>query len=235
MRMKLQRQVAVCSTLAVFALADPISPLQYSDALDFSAIQKRQDQCPADYFSCDDQGAVFAGTCCQDGQVCGLDAHSSAACCPTSATCTGVAPTATQTASYVSNSYFQFPYIPTSFANGAACTSALSQCSRNYAACVDGLTGDTGGGYGVTIVVPGGGGTTVAPSQTTFPQATATSICSSLSSEGCFDLRSGDCAQAGTTSGFIVGDQTGGAARPTGACMAGVIAGVGLGLMGGQL
>ncbi|KAI0011261.1 hypothetical protein F4779DRAFT_235595 [Xylariaceae sp. FL0662B] len=216
------------------ALADPLNPLEYGDFFDYSPIQKRDITCPSNYFSCEDRGEQFAGTCCENGQLCALDAQSQAACCPTSATCTGVAPTgASATPSFVSNTYFQFPYIPTSFANPAACTSALSQCARNYRACVSEL-GGSNPGYAVTIVVPGGGGTTVAATHATVPSATATSVCSSLSSEACYDLQSSQCAQAGTTSGFVIGDGNH-AARPTAACVAGVIAGVGLGLMGGHM
>ncbi|KAI1081722.1 hypothetical protein F5B20DRAFT_579051 [Whalleya microplaca] len=219
---------------ATLVLADPLDPLDYREFSDYSPIQKRDITCPSDYFSCEDRGPAFAGTCCENGQLCALDAQSQAACCPSTATCTGVAPTgAAGTPSFVSNTYFQFPYIPTSFANQAACTSALSQCARNYRACVSEL-GGANPGYAVTIVVPGGGGTTVAATHATVPTATATSVCSSLSSEACYDLQSTQCAQAGTTAGFVIGE--GNYARPTAAaCVAGVIAGVGLGLVGGHM
>ncbi len=148
------------------------------------------------------------------------------------AVCTGVARTsgATQTAapSFVPNSYFAFPYIPTTFTDTAACTSALDQCSSNYAACTSGL-GEGWGGYGVTVVVPGGGGTTVAPTHATVPSASATSICSSLSTEACHNFQTAQC-----TDGSIVGSGNG-APRQTAACMAGMIAGFGLGILGGQM
>lgn len=150
------------------------------------------------------------------------------------ATCTGVAPGsgATPTASYVSNAYFAFPAIPTSFSNAAACTSALHDCSDNYNACVQGLEG-ANAGYGVTIQVPGAAGTTVAQVQTTLPSATATSVCSTLSLQACHGLSNGLC-HAGTQGGFTIGSENG-APRPTAACMAGVLAGVGLGIVGGRL
>ncbi|KAI1503205.1 hypothetical protein F5X99DRAFT_118125 [Biscogniauxia marginata] len=234
MRIRHYRRTALLSIAASsLCLADPIDPLRFLDVSEYSAVQKRQLDCPDNYFSCEDRGAAFAGTCCENGQLCSLDAQEQAACCPTTATCTGVAPTGTTAApSFVSNSYFSFPYIPTSFANTVACSSALSQCSRNYLACVSGL-GGASGGYGVTIVVPGGGGTTIAPTQATVPTATATSVCSSLSSEACYNLQSGICSQPGQTSGFTIGGGNN-APRPTAACVAGVIAGVGVGLMGGQ-
>ncbi|KAI1165121.1 hypothetical protein F5B18DRAFT_612873 [Nemania serpens] len=219
---------------ATQALADPVDPLGYSDALDFFPIRRRDVVCPANYFSCEDRGAQFKGACCENGQTCSLDAHQSAACCPTTATCTGVAPGGgpTATASYVSNSYFAFPVIPTSFSNAAACTTALRDCTENYDACVKNLEG-ANAGYGVTIQVPGAGGTTLAQAQTTLPSATATAMCSTLSLEACHGLSNGLC-RAGAQGGITVGSENG-APRPTAACVAGVIAGVGLGIVGGRL
>lgn len=92
---------------------------------------------------------------------------------------------------------------------------------------------------GVTVVVPGPGGTTVVgggQAGVTLPTASATSICSSLSSVACGGLQSGMCNAAGvTTGGFIIGTGTGNlAARQTG-CGVGmmVAAGVGLGIING--
>lgn len=149
------------------------------------------------------------------------------------AVCTGAAGTTagatpTTAVSFVPNSYFAFPYIPTTFPDSGACTSALGQCSENYAACTSGLAGARGG-YGVTVVVPGGGGTTVAPTHATVPTASATSICSSLSSEACHDFQTAQC-----TDGSIAGSGNA-APRQTAACVAGVLAGLGLGILGGQI
>ncbi|KAI0100651.1 hypothetical protein GGR51DRAFT_532066 [Nemania sp. FL0031] len=226
--------IAIMTSTIQTVLADPVDPLGYTDLLDFFPIQQREVVCPANYFSCEDQGTQFNGACCENGQVCSLDAQQSAACCPTSATCTGVAPGGgpTATASYLSNSYFAFPVIPTSFSNAAACTTALRDCTDNYDACVEALEG-ADAGYGVTIQVPGSGGTTVAQARTTLPSATATSVCSTLSLEACHGLSNGLC-RAGTQGGFTVGSANR-APRPTAACMAGVIAGVGVGIVGGRL
>ncbi|KAI0967087.1 hypothetical protein F4678DRAFT_258831 [Xylaria arbuscula] len=216
-------------------LANPVDPLGYSDALGFFPMLQREVTCPANYFSCEDDGPQFAGACCENGQTCSLDAQQNAACCPQTATCTGVAPgggAATATASYVSNDYFAFPVIPTSFSNAAACTTALRDCTDNYDSCVKDLEGGNAG-YGVTIQVPGASGTTVAQAQTTLPSATATSVCSTLSLQACHGLSNGLC-HAGTQGGFTVGSANA-APRPTAACMAGVIAGVGIGIMGGRL
>ncbi|KAI0490050.1 hypothetical protein F4859DRAFT_177325 [Xylaria cf. heliscus] len=240
MRFQSGRQVAAAFSIAIATstirptLANPVDPLGYSDVLDFFPIHQRDITCPANYFSCEDKGTQFKGACCENGQVCSLDAHQSAACCPTTATCTGVAPGTqpTATPSYVSNSYFAFPVIPTSFSNAAACTSALRDCTDNYDSCVEGLEGGNAG-YGVTIQVPGAGGTTVAQVQTTLPSATATAVCSTLSLSACHGLSNGLC-RAGTQGGFTIGSENG-APRPTAACVAGVIAGVGLGIVGGRL
>lgn len=93
----------------------------------------------------------------------------------------------------------------------------------------------------MTIIVPGKGGTTVAPKgNPAVGLASATSICSSLSSEACHGLRQEFCSNRGkSTEGFYVGTGAANvAARPTGACngmgFAGVVAaGVGLGVMNG--
>lgn len=193
--------------------------------------------CISGTYSCADQGSAFSGICCANGQSCALDAHSSPACCPSGDVCTGTAPSSyrapsTTSASFVANQYFSFPYIVTSFSNAGACSRAVSQCSANYAACTADLEG-AGGAGGVTVVV--GGSTTISGSAaTTFPASTATSVCSSLSSVACFGIQSSVCT-AGNTGVFSVGSANA-AARPTGApcvgVVAGVAAGVGLGMMG---
>lgn len=220
--------VLISSFLVCLSKADYISPLH------FAALQQRQG-CPASYFSCEDQGlgSVFDGTCCADGQKCALDSNNQAACCPTNAVCTGTVGTPTTTQSYITNQYFAFPAIPTSFPNTAACANAVSACSENYAACTSDLASGTGG-YGVTIVVPGDGGTTVAPTHTTVGLASATSICSSLSSAACHGLQSTRCSVTGSSAGFFVGTENAAMPRITaGPCMIGrVMAGVGLGVWG---
>lgn len=125
-----------------------------------------------------------------------------------SAVCTGTAPATAATAaataapSYVPNSYFSFPYAPTTYASEGACKSAVKACSQNYDACVADL-GD-GETYGVTIAVPDGGGVTVGGSGATLG-ASATPICSSLSSRACSDLDKLDCGDFGSGSNAIQG------------------------------
>ncbi len=91
----------------------------------------------------------------------------------------------------------------------------------------------------VTIVVPGGFGTTlaIAPTATSLGPASASSVCSSLSSQACFGLQSTVCQTTGTVpGGFYVGTASPG--RPTAvpcAVLAGAVAagvGVGLGMAG---
>lgn len=189
-----------------------------------AALEKRATACPTDYFSCASQGSAFSSLCCKNGWSCTLDADRNPACCPGGYVCTGTVPTPTGV-SYVANSYFPFPYIATSFANADACSSAVSQCSSNYQVCTAGLEGN--GGYGVTIAVTGGGGTTVAQVAATLPTVSAESICSSLSSKACYNLQASQCVQT-TGNSFVVGA----APKPTGMGMAGVVAGCGLALLG---
>ncbi|KAK0115153.1 hypothetical protein ONS96_013619 [Cadophora gregata f. sp. sojae] len=138
--------------------------------------------------------------------------------------------------SYVANAFFPWPYIPTTYANSAACNSAYQDCQTNYAACTSALDGSGAGnlGFGVTIVAPNGG-ITATPTIQSLGIASATSICSSLSSEGCYNIVSENCAQFGTGTevNFVPGTTVNVAARATAGCYAvGVMAGVGLGFAG---
>lgn len=119
-----------------------------------------------------------------------------------SAVCTGLAPASgyeddpTAAPSYVPNSFYSFPYVPTSFANSALCASATKTCSKVYDACVTSLWG---GGHGVTIIVSEGGGTTVKGDVLSYGPS-ATSICSSLRSQACSDLEATGCNSFGQAS-----------------------------------
>ncbi|ROT34618.1 hypothetical protein SODALDRAFT_337932 [Sodiomyces alkalinus F11] len=150
-------------------------------------------------------GEDFAGVCCVHSQVCELDDSGAPACCPSGAICTGIAPPSpampTATVSFVPNNYFPFPYIATSL-DQRQCSSAVSQCSRNYEVCLTELQGGNDG-FGVTIVVPGGGGTVIDADRPTLGTS-ATPVCSSLSSEACSGLESTHCAQPTTVNGIVV-------------------------------
>lgn len=172
------------SVSAVQAVAVALLPRQTETA---PLLQNRA-QCPANTFACSPSlGAVFNDVCCHSGQICALDANNNAACCPSGAVCTGIAPATgaganpTAASSYVPNPYFPFPYAPASFANSASCVSANKACSKNYDACLlnFGMVG-----YGVTVNVPGRGGTTINGDVRSYGPS-ATSICSSLSSQAC--------------------------------------------------
>lgn len=111
-----------------------------------------------------------------------------------SAVCTGTAPATAATAiavSFVPNSYFSFPFAPTTYDNRDICSDAASACSRNYDTCVTVLEGSSG--WGVTIDVPGGGGTTVGGGGAGLG-ASATPVCSSLSSRACSHLEATPCS-----------------------------------------
>ncbi|KAH6854384.1 hypothetical protein B0I37DRAFT_28875 [Chaetomium sp. MPI-CAGE-AT-0009] len=225
----------VCASLQPFQPVETAAPVA----------KRQQSSCLANFFSCADQGPAFDGVCCQNGQRCALDANNSPACCPTNAVCTGTAPSfvppdaaATTAASYVPNVFFSFPYVATYFANPGHCSAAISQCSANHAACTSQLAGQNGlgGGFAVTVVVPGGGGTTVAAGGgLSVDAAAATSICNSLSSAACGSLRPSMCTMTGTsTAGFYFGTDSGNAAaRPTGvAACAGLVGAVAAGVAG---
>ncbi|KAH7274669.1 hypothetical protein FSOLCH5_000456 [Fusarium solani] len=181
------------------ATAPPATIATYIPAA--SLIFRRDDSCPANTFRCSEElGQRFSDICCQNGQTCALDADDQPACCPSGAVCTGTAPSeaptgdATAPVSYVPNSYFAFPYAATTFSNDGSCTSAVDACEENYDRCVSYL--EDGGQYGVTIVVPGGGGTTVeGGGQALGPSATE--VCSSLSSRACGKLEKSDCGDYG--------------------------------------
>ncbi|KAI9722228.1 MAG: hypothetical protein M1812_001700 [Candelaria pacifica] len=108
----------------------------------------------------------------------------------TSTTNTYVAPATTgqtMAGSVVSNQYFAFAAIPTSYANAAVCSSYYSGCQSEYTRC----TSSVGVGVnGVTIGGPGAGITVQGASAT----LQATSICSSLSSAACHGLQLASCS-----------------------------------------
>lgn len=106
----------------------------------------------------------------------------------------GATSAATYTRSTVSNQYYPFAYIPTTYTNAAACTSAYSSCQTDVSSCTAALTG---GIHGVTISGPNGGVTVSAITATMDPTA-ASQICQSLSSQACYGLQVAACAAFGT-------------------------------------
>ncbi|PQE25872.1 2 iron 2 sulfur cluster binding protein [Rutstroemia sp. NJR-2017a BBW] len=121
-----------------------------------------RNSCPTSYSPC----ATHAAACCPTSAICSTDSRHNIACCAIGASCTGTVATptrttaATQTAQFVSNPYFPFPVLPTSYSNSAACASATDGCAKNYALCTVDLEGGMGGG--VTVSAPNGGITVAA-------------------------------------------------------------------------
>ncbi|KAK3383903.1 hypothetical protein B0T24DRAFT_673725 [Lasiosphaeria ovina] len=236
--------VALASSVsAAHRQQQPFQPVETGTPAFGFAFAKRQQGCIANFYSCANQGPAFASVCCQNGQSCQLDASNNPACCPGGAVCTGTAPASfvtpnpaqTTPVSFVPNPYFSFPYIATSFAGPADCSAAVSECSVNWAVCTAQLEGQAGSApFGVTIVVPGGGGVTVGGGAgVTYPTPTATSICNSLAQVACSNLQYSMCTMTGTTaSGFYFGTANAAAARPTGLGCAGLVAAAGLAGLG---
>jgi hypothetical protein len=100
-----------------------------------------------------------------------------------------------QAQSTVPNSYFPFLYIPTTFSNAAICSSYFTSCGNEFSSCTSQLGGNVVNG--VTVAGPGGAGVTVIGVSAVGSQS-AQSICSSLSSQGCYGLQLSNCPQFGT-------------------------------------
>ncbi|CAA9958388.1 hypothetical protein PTMSG1_01948 [Pyrenophora teres f. maculata] len=197
----------------VYEAMDKISPADGSLEL----FKRQGNNCANSYFACANLGAP--GVCCPRTAVCSADQRGQVACCPQGAACTGaiavptVNPTATSTVPFViastttngpfvqqtnganhgstvQNQFYPFPYIPTTYTNAAACSSAYTSCQNDAAKCTAALAN---GAAGVTISAPNGGATiTAIPS---VGIQSAQSICSSLSSLGCFQLTVEACAR----------------------------------------
>lgn len=193
--------------------------------------------------------------CCGNRAVCALDQVGNVACCPFDSVCTGTisvsgaaptgtpvtgssaaAPTATMThaisgSSTVANSYYPYPYLPTTYPNAADCSTSFSSCQAESAKCTGFVEG---GGYGVTVSGAGG----IITQQGAMAPASAQSICSSLSQEACHGLQLTQCSTLGgeaTSSSaggsFIVGGNSN--AAPTRcAALYGMGLGVAVGLAG---
>lgn len=121
-------------------------------------------------------------------------------------------------ASTVSNAFYPFPYIATTYTNAAACSSAYSRCQSDAASCTNALMG---GAQGVTVSAPNGGATiTAVPS---LGQASASQVCSSLSQEACYGLQVEACRAF---------DGSGNAAPTRGGCGAVAVGMAALGVAG---
>lgn len=209
---------------------------------------KRQNNnaCATSYYACAALNAP--GLCCPRTALCTADIRGAVACCPQGAQCTGALgqpATATGTPTFVlattttggnpfvqqtngpgprstvPNAFFPFFYIPTTYANAAACSTAYSTCQSDAASCTTALAN---GAQGVTVSAPNGGATiTAVPS---VGLQSAQQICASLSQQACSGLQVEACAAFG-------GNAAG--AAPTRGC-GGVLMGAGVAVgLAGQL
>lgn len=241
MRSLVAYALTVCLILPP-ALAAQYSPFLLSNTHQTSRFEglinldifRRESKCP---ISCSSVGNSKA--CCPNKTNCALDEAGNIACCPDNADCTGTvgpvaAPStalgaaATRTtasaaaithaitgSSTVANSYYPFPFLPTTYANAAECTTSYSSCQLESAKCTGVLEG---GGMGVTVSGPGGGIT----QQGAIAPASAESMqCSTL----------GGAAKTAAAGTFVEGSAN---AAPTrcAAALYGVGMGVAVGLAG---
>jgi hypothetical protein len=201
-------------------------------------VRRQQNNCQSGYTSCSIYGATDA--CCPPDTVCALDQAGNVACCPINAACTGTVsgaqsgsltgPTSTSgfvlgtsttsTTAFVTaglptsgvagggstvpNTFYPFVYIPTSYANADLCLSGYSQCQAQSTACFTSLAGAQGvtvSGVGFGVTVQGATGTAL---------SLASSICSSLSGQACYNIQTDVCTNFG---GAVQTDSTGGNAQ----------------------
>ncbi|KAF2832992.1 hypothetical protein CC86DRAFT_364988 [Ophiobolus disseminans] len=211
-------------------------------------LKRQGNVCTTNYYACAALNAP--GLCCPRTAICTADQRGAVACCPQGAQCTGAlgqplatpgtgSPTfvlATTTTnnpfvqqtnapgprSTVPNAFFPFFYIPTTYTNAAACSSAYSTCQNDAASCTTALAN---GAQGVTVSAPNGGATiTAVPS---VGLQSAQQICASLSAQACSGLQVEACAAFGGQAG----------AAPKTRCGGGYLmgAGVAVGVVGGML
>ena len=190
--------------------------------------------------------------CCPKDTNCALDEAGDVACCPKNAACTGdlgqagegaaAAATATPVSgtktaaasgaaithaigggSTVPNSFYPYPYLPTTFANAAQCTSSFSSCQLESAKCTGMLEG---GGMAVTVSGPAGGVTQEGP----MPVSSAESICASLSKEACHGLALTQCSTLGGAKQTAAGTFVAGGSVNAAPTRCPVLYGVGVGM-----
>ena len=205
------------------------APLFKGEPVPLVELFRRQNACQAGYNPCTNLGA--ANACCNVNAICTVDPNNHVACCPTGASCTGTlgavgstssgvlvggagattttgnslfpATTANFVQSTVANQYFPFLYIPTTFANAGVCSSYYTSCQSEYSSCITSL----GGAVGAITTAPAATNIQLTARQLAPATGSAASICSSLYSQGCYNLQQGYCASlsgAATGSGIII-------------------------------
>ena len=116
------------------------------------------------------------------------------------------ATTANFVQSTVANQYFPFLYIPTTFANAGVCSSYYTSCQSEYSSCITSL----GGAVKAATTAPAATNIQLTARQLATATGSAASVCSSLYSQGCYNLQQGYCASlsgatgAATGSGIII-------------------------------
>lgn len=147
-------------------------------------------------------GKATATSSSTGGIILGGTTTSSITSATTSPTITSLTTGVAGGGSTVPNNYYPFVYIPTSYANAALCTSAYSSCQSASTSCFASLAGANG----VTVSGLGGGITVSGVSGTVL--SSASSICSSLSAQGCYNLQQSQCSIFGTASAATTGTTT---------------------------
>lgn len=205
------RVVLVAIAIAFLASAANTSPFELPAGTRSHEgyLYQRQNQCRSSQHFC--AGTNGDAGCCSTNSNCATDGGGQVACCPSGAICTGqientttnqagATPPTTQAASItgvdgasgvVANAYYPYYYLPTTYANAGLCSSAFSSCRSEFSKCTSSL--ETGGN-GVTVSGVGGGIT----AQPALGMASAALICSSLSTQACYNLGLGNCPMYGT-------------------------------------
>jgi len=242
----------------------PIFPGGQEDSI--FELFRRQNACQAGYNPCTNLGA--ANACCNVNAICTVDPSNHVACCPTGASCTGTigagtastttgllvagtsttgntvatttgnslfpASTANFVQSTVANQYFPFLYIPTTFANAGVCSSYYTSCQSEYSSCITSL----GGVVNAVTTSPAATIIQLTARQLAVATGSAATICSSLYSQGCYNLQQAYCASlsgatgAATGSGIIISASGAGRTIYHGSW---ALVGVGLGMVLGML
>lgn len=235
------RKAKIVVLANLYAQATSFSPFKPAQAIQHhhAYLFQRVNQCLSSQHFC--SGSNGDSGCCSTDSTCATDNAGHIACCPTHAVCTGTlggsAGTVTATGSppttqalvvststpqslstananggggTVPNPYFPYIYLPTTYANADLCSSAFSSCRSEFSMCTSSLGT---GGNGVTVTVSGAGeGITAQPALGT---ASAGSICSSLSTQACYNLGLGNCPLYGTGTTAGGGSFSAGNAAPT--------------------
>lgn len=227
------RVTVVVIAAAFLASATDFSSFEPATGLRRHYLFRRQGSCLSSQHFC--PGPTGNSGCCDTDLQCATDDAGQVACCPSGAACVGqlgggintanTAGTQVRTqstpttsaaqitntdggSSAVANIYYPYYYLPTTYPNADQCTSAFSSCRSEFSKCTSSL--ETGGN-GVTVSGVGGGIT----AQPALGAVSAGAICSSLSTQACYNLGLGNCPMYGTVAVTAGGTFVAGNAAPT--------------------